>query len=104
MEMAFLVDEKVTPSRSKRSSRQQRRGTIIWPVNQTVIESYSRVYGIRYPKQKAEALKEGGCHWKEGIGCELDQSARRLSSPATQAHSLNREVAYSILDGSTRGI
>lgn len=69
---------------------------MIWPVNQTAIEAYSRVHGLRHPKQKAEALKEGGVHWKEGVGCELDQSARRLSSPAKQAFSVNREVAYSI--------
>lgn len=100
--MAFLVDGRDGSSPSAmRPTRHERPATIIWPVNQTTLESYCRVYGLKGTKNKAEAMKAGGSHWKEEVGCEIDQSARRLSKPAMQATSINREVAYSIKEGSS---
>lgn len=100
--MALLADERDESSpHAMQPTRHERQATIIWPVNQTIIESYCRVYGLKGTKDKAEAMKAGGSHWKGEVGCEIDQSARRLSKPSMQAASINREVAYSIRDGSS---
>ena len=62
-------------------NRNARAGTVILPADANLVDTFSRMHGATTPKQKAEAYKDGGCHWKEVIGPDSDISDRRLSTP-----------------------
>lgn len=95
------TDEETDPSGFKLSIRNPRPETIVWPVNKNVIDAFNRVHGVKTPKQKAEALKDGGCHWKDETGPEADWSNHHLGHHTQQPFAYNGEMTFTLGEAST---
>ena len=100
-EEALPASESKTPlslslSTFKLVGRNPRPGTVILPADNKLLGTFSRLHGVSNTRQKAEAFRDGGCHWKEATGPESDLSDRRLSLPSRLYTSKPREIAFTL--------
>ncbi|KAJ5584826.1 uncharacterized protein N7459_004626 [Penicillium hispanicum] len=77
-----------------------RPGTVILPADNKLMSTFSRVHGVSTSRQKAEAFKDGGCHWKEATGPESDLTGRRLSRPSQLTTGKPKEIAFTVSEPS----
>ncbi|KAJ6105059.1 hypothetical protein N7486_003748 [Penicillium sp. IBT 16267x] len=76
--------------------RQARVATVLLPLEDSVVKTYSQSHGITNSKQRAELFKDAGCRWKEEAGPDVDISDRRLSTPPRLVTSRLTEIAMTL--------
>ncbi|KAJ5083355.1 hypothetical protein N7456_012782 [Penicillium angulare] len=73
-------------------------GTVVLPADPKLVDAFSRSHGISEPKEKAELFKNGGRHWKEQAGPDVDISDRRLAAHTRLSSSRVSEMAMTLPD------
>lgn len=71
---------------------------MILPADSLMVDTYNRTHGVLTSLQKAEAFRDGGCHWKESIGPDSDYHDRRISIPARLHSAVMQDVAMPMKD------
>ncbi|KAJ5102393.1 hypothetical protein NUU61_004615 [Penicillium alfredii] len=82
-----------SPSFSPLTSHISRKPAMILPADPSMINAFSRVHGTTVMVHKAKAFVNGGSHWKQQTGPEVDQSDRKLSTPSRQYKADDKDVA-----------
>lgn len=77
-------------------SRSARPPTLVLPVDEDMFKAFSRSRHINNKKEQAEAVRDGGCHWKEEVGPNLDPGDRKLGTSARIASAQHQEVAFTV--------
>lgn len=75
-------------------SRNARPPTLVLPVDEDMFQAFSRSRHINNKKEQAEAVRDGGCHWKEEVGPNVDPGNRKLSAPVRVESVRPQEITF----------